>query len=221
MEEIIPISNRPEYLTDVIPSSNLVSTASELSKFAEFLRLGGSLDGHRVPRRGRFPKLSSSAGGCAPTLMAAPSIRWATGFMLVSKRFGPFGTDAEHAFGNTGLTQIAIWSVIARYGCRDHQQRQAGQRQRRKHYATLASTINRALEVAVRRPGTAAAKPTTATVAPVAVVGTRSCCGATTALPASAPSSVGDHAPTAQVILIRSGPRRAPSTGLRSRGSSP
>lgn len=48
MADIIPISNMPEYLTDVVPSSNLVSTAYELSRFAEFLRRGGELDGHRV-----------------------------------------------------------------------------------------------------------------------------------------------------------------------------
>jgi CubicO group peptidase (beta-lactamase class C family) len=34
--------------------------------------------------------------------------------MLGSKRFGPFGRDAQAAFGHTGLTNIAIWADPAR-----------------------------------------------------------------------------------------------------------
>ena len=37
-------------------------------------------------------------------------MRWGTGFMLGSKRFGPFGRDASGAFGHTGLTNIAVWA---------------------------------------------------------------------------------------------------------------
>ena len=37
-------------------------------------------------------------------------IRWGTGFMLGSKRFGPFGRNAPTAFGHTGLTNIAVWA---------------------------------------------------------------------------------------------------------------
>lgn len=148
MEEIIPISNRPEYLTDVIPSSNLVSTAFELSKFAEFLRLGGSLDGHRVLAPGTISKAVEQRRRLRPDIATGGApIRWGTGFMLGSKRFGPFGTDAEHAFGNTGLTQIAIWSDPSRdmaVGIISSGKPVSGNDG--KHYATLASTINRALK---------------------------------------------------------------------------
>jgi CubicO group peptidase (beta-lactamase class C family) len=41
-------------------------------------------------------------------------IRWGTGFMLGSKRFGPFGRNAPAAFGHTGLTNIAIWADPSR-----------------------------------------------------------------------------------------------------------
>jgi CubicO group peptidase (beta-lactamase class C family) len=37
-------------------------------------------------------------------------LRWGTGFMLGSKRFGPFGRDAPAAFGHTGLVNIAVWA---------------------------------------------------------------------------------------------------------------
>ena len=37
-------------------------------------------------------------------------LRWGTGYMLGTKRFGPFGRDAAGAFGHTGLTNIAMWA---------------------------------------------------------------------------------------------------------------
>ena len=50
MHQIIPFSNTPRFLTGVVPSSNTVSTADELSRFAEILRRGGELDGVRIMR---------------------------------------------------------------------------------------------------------------------------------------------------------------------------
>ncbi|HUO38998.1 MAG TPA: lipase LipE [Mycobacterium sp.] len=111
MNQIIPFSNTPMFLTGVVPSSNTVSTAYELSRFAEIWRRGGELDGVEVmgpetlrtavtQRRRLRPDLAS---GLAP-------LRWGTGFMLGSKLFGPFGRDASAAFGHTGLVNIAIWA---------------------------------------------------------------------------------------------------------------
>ncbi len=37
-------------------------------------------------------------------------LRWGTGYMLGSKRFGPFGRNAPAAFGHTGLTNVAVWA---------------------------------------------------------------------------------------------------------------
>ena len=37
-------------------------------------------------------------------------LRWGTGYMLGSKRFGPFGRNAPAAFGHTGLVNIAVWA---------------------------------------------------------------------------------------------------------------
>ena len=34
--------------------------------------------------------------------------------MLGSRRFGPFGRDAQGAFGHTGLSNIAVWADAER-----------------------------------------------------------------------------------------------------------
>ena len=111
MEQIIPFSNTPLFLTSVVPSSSTVSTAEELSRFAELLRRGGELDGVRVMRAETLAAATTECRRLRPDVATglAP-IRWGTGYMLGSRWFGPFGRNASAAFGHTGLTNIAIWA---------------------------------------------------------------------------------------------------------------
>ena len=111
MQRIIPFSNTPMFLTSVVPSSSTVSTADELSRFAEILCRGGELDGVRVMRPETLAAATRQCRRLRPDVATglAP-IRWGTGFMLGSKRFGPFGRNAPAAFGHTGLTNIAVWA---------------------------------------------------------------------------------------------------------------
>jgi CubicO group peptidase (beta-lactamase class C family) len=115
VHEIIPYSNSAAFLTTVVPSSNTVSTANELSRFAEIWRRGGELDGVRVisPERmyGAVQECRRLRPDFAVGLMPA---RWGTGYMLGTNRFGPFGRNAPAAFGNLGLANIAIWADPAR-----------------------------------------------------------------------------------------------------------
>ncbi|WP_307856901.1 lipase LipE [Mycolicibacter acidiphilus] len=111
VHEIIPFTNEPLFLTSVIPSSNTITTADELSRFAEIWRRGGELDGVRVLRP------ETLAAAVAPARRLRPDVatglvplRWGTGFMLGSERFGPFGRGAPAAFGHTGLVNVAYWA---------------------------------------------------------------------------------------------------------------
>ncbi|WP_067977063.1 lipase LipE [Mycolicibacter icosiumassiliensis] len=111
VHEIIPVTNSPFFLTTVVPSSNTISTAFELSRFAEIWRRGGELDGVRVlspeTLRGAVRQCRRLRPDVATGL--AP-LRWGTGYMLGSKRFGPFGRNAPAAFGHLGLVNCAIWT---------------------------------------------------------------------------------------------------------------
>jgi CubicO group peptidase (beta-lactamase class C family) len=111
MQKIIPFSNSPQYLTSVLPSSNTVSTADELSRFAEILRRGGELDGLRVLQPETLRTAVTECRRLRPDVATGlMPLRWGTGYMLGSKRFGPFGRNAPAAFGHTGLTNIAVWA---------------------------------------------------------------------------------------------------------------
>lgn len=111
LAKIIPFSNSPQYLTSVLPSSNTVSTAFELSRFAELLRRGGELDGVRVVTPETLRAATAECRRLRPDVaVGLAPLRWGTGYMLGSKRFGPFGRNAPAAFGHTGLTNIATWA---------------------------------------------------------------------------------------------------------------
>lgn len=109
--EIIPVTNSPFFLTTVVPSSNTISTAFELSRFAEIWRGGGELDGVRVLSEETLHGATAQCRRLRPDVATglAP-LRWGTGFMLGSKRFGPFGRNAPAAFGHLGLVNCAIWT---------------------------------------------------------------------------------------------------------------
>jgi CubicO group peptidase (beta-lactamase class C family) len=115
MHQIIPFSNTSRFLTGVVPSSNTISTADELSRFAEILRRGGELDGVRVLAPETLRAATRECRRLRPDLATGlMPLRWGTGYMLGSNRFGPFGRNAPAAFGHTGLVDIAVWADPSR-----------------------------------------------------------------------------------------------------------
>ncbi|MCV6962508.1 hydrolase [Mycobacterium intermedium] len=115
VHEIIPYTNTKAFLTTVVPSSNTVSTANELSRFAEIWRRGGELDGVRIISAERMYNAVQEARRLRPDFaVGLLPARWGTGFMLGTDRWGPFGRNAPAAFGNLGLANIAIWADPAR-----------------------------------------------------------------------------------------------------------
>jgi CubicO group peptidase (beta-lactamase class C family) len=111
VHEIIPYTNTRRFLTTIVPSSNTVSTANEMSRFAEIWLRGGELDGVRVmspeTMRGAVAECRRLRPDFAIGLMPA---RWGSGFILGTNRFGPFGRNAPAAFGHLGLVNVAVWA---------------------------------------------------------------------------------------------------------------
>lgn len=111
VHEIIPYTNTPAFLSTVVPSSNTVSTANEMSRFAEIWRRGGELDGVRIISPERMYAAVQECRRLRPDFaVGLQPARWGTGYMLGTNRFGPFGRNAPTAFGNLGLANIAIWA---------------------------------------------------------------------------------------------------------------
>ena len=109
-DEITSLSNDSRFLTGVVPSGNIVTTANELSRFFELLRAGGELDGLRLlePRTIRRA-VSERAFREIDFSLVAP-LRHASGFMLGASAFSLFGPDTEEAFGHLGFTNVLGWA---------------------------------------------------------------------------------------------------------------
>ena len=110
LEEIIDIANDPRFLTGIVPSANIVSTASELCAFYQCLLDGGEQGGVRVfdPKTVRHAH-GESAWWEVDLTLGLP-IRYGLGFMLGSRGVSLFGPDNENAFGHLGFTNIFSWA---------------------------------------------------------------------------------------------------------------
>ena len=109
-DEVTVRSNDRRFLTGVVPSGNVVTTANELSRFFELLLAGGALGGVRIlePRTIRRA-ISERAFREIDFSLVAP-LRHASGFMLGANAFSLFGPDTDEAFGHLGFTNVLGWA---------------------------------------------------------------------------------------------------------------
>lgn len=98
-----------EFLTTELPSGNLVTTAFELSRFYEILRLGGTLDGVEVLRPDSV-RTAIRPDRWMPGVAGRVSVG---GYELGARR-SKFGRHTETHFGRSGLTTQYGWADPAR-----------------------------------------------------------------------------------------------------------
>jgi CubicO group peptidase (beta-lactamase class C family) len=109
-DEVTVRSNDRRFLTGVVPSGNVVTTANEFSRFFELLLAGGELGGVRIlePRTIRRA-ISERAFREIDFSLVAP-LRHASGFMLGASALSLFGPDTDEAFGHLGFTNVLGWA---------------------------------------------------------------------------------------------------------------
>ena len=108
------LSNSPDYLTAVVPSGNIVTTAEQCGRFFELLRCGGELDGTRVmdPRTVHRATIETSYLEVDFSLLLP--FRYGVGLMLGGPTISPFGPDTSRAYGHLGFINIHVWADPAR-----------------------------------------------------------------------------------------------------------
>jgi CubicO group peptidase (beta-lactamase class C family) len=110
LDRVIEISNDPRFLTGIVPSANLVTTAEELSRFFEIFRRGGELDGVRVMEPDTLRRALTEQSRLEIDLSLLFPTRFAYGLMLGAQVISLFGLDTQHAFGHLGLINIMAWA---------------------------------------------------------------------------------------------------------------
>jgi len=110
LSHAVEISNDARFLTGIVPSANVVTTAEELSAFYQCLLEGGALGGVRVfdPRTVQHATAEQNHWELDFTL--GLPIRYGLGFMLGGSPASLFGLDNPQAFGHLGLSNVIAWA---------------------------------------------------------------------------------------------------------------
>jgi CubicO group peptidase (beta-lactamase class C family) len=110
LDDLVQTSNDRRFLTAIIPSGNVVTTAFELSRFYELLRRGGELDGVRVLKPHTIRRALTQQSHMEVDLSLGFPTRFGYGYMLGSRLLSLYGRDTQHAFGHLGFTNITSWA---------------------------------------------------------------------------------------------------------------
>ncbi len=110
LERVVEFTNRPEFLTSIVPSASVVTTADELSRFFEIFRRGGEMDGHRVMSPATLRRALTQQSHLEIDLTLGFPTRFSYGLMLGAKVISPFGLDTDRVFGHLGLINIMGWA---------------------------------------------------------------------------------------------------------------
>ncbi|MFI9506211.1 serine hydrolase domain-containing protein [Nocardia sp. NPDC052566] len=108
--EAVENGNDPAYLSIIAPAANIVSTASEFSRFYEIFRRGGELDGHRVMRPETIAAALVPQSRIEPDLSLGMNFGFGYGPMLGGRVVSLYGPDTRRAFGHLGFTNNAAWA---------------------------------------------------------------------------------------------------------------
>ncbi len=110
IDEVVEVSNDPRFLTAVIPSANVFTSANELGRFFEIFRAGGELGGVRVMEPRTIRRALTEQSHLEIDFSLVFPTRFSYGLMLGADYVSLYGRDTDLAFGHLGLINIMGWA---------------------------------------------------------------------------------------------------------------
>jgi CubicO group peptidase (beta-lactamase class C family) len=110
LDQVVETSNDPRFLTGLVPSANVITTADELSRFFEIFRRGGELDGVRVMEERTVRRALTEQSHLEIDFSLVFPTRFSYGLMLGARVVSLYGRDTDLAFGHLGLINIMGWA---------------------------------------------------------------------------------------------------------------
>jgi CubicO group peptidase (beta-lactamase class C family) len=110
LPQVVESSNDPRFLTAIVPSANVITTANELSRFFEIFRAGGELDGTRVMEKRTIRRALTEQSHLEIDFSLLFPTRFSYGLMLGANYVSLYGRDTDLAFGHLGLINIMGWA---------------------------------------------------------------------------------------------------------------
>jgi CubicO group peptidase (beta-lactamase class C family) len=109
-DDLVASTNDRRFLTAVVPSANVVTTANELSRFYEIFRRGGELEGVRIMEPATVRQALEEQSRLEVDWSLGFPTRFGYGLMLGAQLLSLFGRDTQHAFGHLGFTNMLAWA---------------------------------------------------------------------------------------------------------------
>jgi CubicO group peptidase (beta-lactamase class C family) len=110
LQDVVAVSNEPRFLTSIIPSANVITSANELSRFFEIFRQGGEMDGHRVMEQRTIRRALTEQSHLEIDFSLVFPTRFSYGLMLGANYVSLYGRNTDLAFGHLGLINIMGWA---------------------------------------------------------------------------------------------------------------
>lgn len=110
LSEATDLSNDPRFLTGIVPSANLITTAHDIGIFYQCLLDGGEYRGVRVfEEKSILRARAVESKGQLDRRLLLP-VAYSTGFMCGSSGLSLYGWNHPRAFGHLGLSNIFTWA---------------------------------------------------------------------------------------------------------------
>lgn len=110
LEEVVRVSNTPEFMDSVVPAGNLYATAEEMSRFYQMLLNQGEYDGQRILKRQTVLDAIKPASDLAFDRTLMMPMQFSHGFMLGRNPAGMYGVQTGNAYGHIGFMNIFGWA---------------------------------------------------------------------------------------------------------------
>lgn len=114
VDAVIEMSNDPRFLRGIIPSANIVATASETTTFLQCMLDAVTAKEHPIFESRTVQHALSEQSYRAVDLTLFLPLRYGLGPMLGDDPVGLFGPDTGRAFGHLGFSNIFTWADPAR-----------------------------------------------------------------------------------------------------------
>lgn len=109
-DDLVAATNDRRFLTAIVPSANVVTTANELSRFYEVMRRGGELEGVRVMEPQTILQALTEQSRLEVDWSLGFPTRFGYGLILGAQILSLFGRDTQFAFGHLGFTNMLAWA---------------------------------------------------------------------------------------------------------------
>ena len=105
-EDIVELSNMPNFHNSVLPSGNAYGTAEEVSRFYQMLLNGGNWQGTQIFQEQTIKIAAQEVSGARIDRALILPMRYSPAFMLGGSPVGMYGKSSHNAFGHLGLSNV-------------------------------------------------------------------------------------------------------------------